>query len=176
MLMQMMRPTEAIGQRGCEASRTIGARTFVTPVSFTHAATLCKASGSGSEGWKTRPGRFSAKWTTCSPEPLAISRISPLPGRTSRRTSRMKSRLRSVAGAYWRWSLIFLTHSRSSVRKIEVKQESTLSTEEHPEDSRDHRPIPLGRYPNGPDRSRHLPIVEAAKPCLSPTKYRGTPD
>ena len=90
--------------------------------------------------------------------------------------TRMKSRLRSVAGAYWRWSLIFLTHSRSSVRKIEVKQESTLSTEEHPEDSRDHRPIPLGRYPNGPDRSRHLPIVEAAKPCLSPTKYRGTPD
>ena len=33
-----------------------GARTFVTPVAFTH---LSRASGSGSEGWKTRLGRFS---------------------------------------------------------------------------------------------------------------------
>jgi hypothetical protein len=61
MLMQMMRPTEAIGQRGCEASRTIGARTFVTFAAFTHAATLSRASGSGSEGWKARLGRFLAK-------------------------------------------------------------------------------------------------------------------
>jgi hypothetical protein len=35
MLMQMMPSAEAIGQGNCEASRTIGARTFVTCASFT---------------------------------------------------------------------------------------------------------------------------------------------
>ena len=60
------------------------------------------------EGWTTRAGKFFAKWTMCSPEPLAISRMTPTIGLTSRRTSRMKSRLRSVAGASWRSSLIFL--------------------------------------------------------------------
>jgi hypothetical protein len=46
MLMQMIALAEAIGQGDCEASRTIGARTFVTWASFTHAATLSSASGS----------------------------------------------------------------------------------------------------------------------------------
>ena len=50
------------------------------------------------EGWKTRAGKCFAKWTIFSPEPRAISRM----------TSKIKSRLRSVAGAYWRSSLIFL--------------------------------------------------------------------
>ena len=59
--MQMIPSAEAIGQGDCEASKTIGARTFVTRVAFTHAATLCNASGSRSEGWKTRLGRFLAK-------------------------------------------------------------------------------------------------------------------
>jgi hypothetical protein len=63
------------------------------------------------EGWKTRAGRFFARWTMCSPEPLAISRMTPLIGRTSRRTSRMKSRLRDVAGACRRSSLILVTLS-----------------------------------------------------------------
>jgi hypothetical protein len=67
------------------------------------------------EGWKTRAGKFFAKWAICSPEPLAISRMTPTIGMTSRRTSRMKSRLRSVAGAYWRSSLIFL-HSSLELR------------------------------------------------------------
>jgi len=48
-------------QRGCEASRTIGVRTFVTCAAFTHEATLSRASGSGSGGWKARLGRFLAK-------------------------------------------------------------------------------------------------------------------
>ena len=61
MLMQMIPSAEAIGQGDCEASRTIGARTFVTRAAFTHAATLSRASGSGSEGWKTRLGKFLAK-------------------------------------------------------------------------------------------------------------------
>jgi hypothetical protein len=60
-LMQMIPSAEAIGQGDCEASRTTGARTFVTRMAFTHAATLCSASGSRSEGWKTRFGRFLAK-------------------------------------------------------------------------------------------------------------------
>jgi hypothetical protein len=47
--------------------------------------TLSRASASGSEGWKTRLGRFFAKWTTCSPEPLAISRMTPVFDRASRR-------------------------------------------------------------------------------------------
>ena len=76
----------------------------------TQAATLSSASGSGSEGWKARSGKFLAKWTICSPKPLAISRMTPVIGSTSRRTSRMKSRLRTAAGAYWRSSLIFLKH------------------------------------------------------------------
>jgi len=61
MLMQMIPLAEAIGQGDCEASKTIGARTFVTRVAFTYAATLCNASGSRSEGWKTRLGKFLAK-------------------------------------------------------------------------------------------------------------------
>ena len=79
MLMQMIPSADAIGQTECDASRAIGARTFVTSVAFTHAATLSWASGSRSEGWKTRAGKFLAKWTTCSPEPLAISRMTPCP-------------------------------------------------------------------------------------------------
>ena len=106
MLMQMIPSADAIGQTECDASRAIGARTFVTSVAFTHAATLSWASGSRSEGWKTRAGKFLAKWTTCSPEPLAISRMTPVLGRTSQITSRMISRLRSAAGAYRRSSLI----------------------------------------------------------------------
>ena len=98
MLMQMIPSADPIGQTECDASRAIGARTFVTRVAFTQAATLSRASGSGSEGWKTRAGKCLAKWTTCSPEPLAISRTTPVLGKTSRRTSRMKSRLRNGAG------------------------------------------------------------------------------
>ena len=37
--MQMIPSAEAIGQGDCEASKTTGARTFVTRVAFTHAAT-----------------------------------------------------------------------------------------------------------------------------------------
>ena len=36
----------------------MGVRTFVTFVAFVHAAILRKASGSGSEGWKTRFWEF----------------------------------------------------------------------------------------------------------------------
>ena len=59
--MQMIPSAEAIGQGDCEASKTTGARTFVTRVAFTHAATLCNASGSRSEGWKTRTREISRK-------------------------------------------------------------------------------------------------------------------
>jgi hypothetical protein len=61
MLMQMIPSAEAIGQIDCEASRTSGARTFVMFVAFVHAQILRKASSSGSEGWKTRLGKFLAK-------------------------------------------------------------------------------------------------------------------
>jgi hypothetical protein len=56
--MQMIPSADAIGQTECDVSSAIGARTFVTPVAFTQAATLSRASGSGSEGWKTRAGSF----------------------------------------------------------------------------------------------------------------------
>ena len=59
--MQMIPSAEAIGQGDREASKTTGARTLVTRVAFTHATTLCNASGSRSEGWKIRLGRFLAK-------------------------------------------------------------------------------------------------------------------
>ena len=58
MLMQMIPSADAIGQTKCDASRAMGARTFVTPAAFAQAATLGRASGSGSEGWKTRLGRL----------------------------------------------------------------------------------------------------------------------
>ena len=61
MLMQIIPSAEEIGQGDWEASRMTGGRTFVTRVAFTHADTLSKASGSGSEGWKMRPARFFAK-------------------------------------------------------------------------------------------------------------------
>jgi hypothetical protein len=94
----------------------MGARTFVTPVAFTHAATRSRASRIGRLENESR--QILAKWTICSPDPLATSRMTPVVGRTSRRTSRMKSRLRSVAGANWRSSLIFLTDSGDSGRRI----------------------------------------------------------
>jgi hypothetical protein len=50
MLIQMIPSAEAIGQGGWEASRRSAANTFVTHVAFTHANTLSKASGSGSDG------------------------------------------------------------------------------------------------------------------------------
>ena len=59
--MQIIPSAEAIGQGDWEASRTTGARTFVTRVAFAHAATLCNASGSRSEGWKTRLREISRK-------------------------------------------------------------------------------------------------------------------
>ena len=52
MLIQMTPSAEAIGQGDCKASRTIGVRTFVTCASFTHAATLSRASDSGSEDFE----------------------------------------------------------------------------------------------------------------------------
>ena len=52
MLMQIIPSADAIGQTECQASRAMGARTFVTSVAFTHAATLSRASGSGSESRK----------------------------------------------------------------------------------------------------------------------------
>ena len=61
MLIQMIPSAESIGQKDCDASRTIGSRTFVTFVAFVHAAILRKASGSGSEGWKTRTREISRK-------------------------------------------------------------------------------------------------------------------
>ena len=105
--MQMIPSADAIGQTECKASRAMGARTFVTPVAFTHAATLSRASGSGSEGWKTRPGDFSQM-----NDVLARAACDLKDTRRQRRTSRMKSRLRSVAGACWRSSLMVVTGSR----------------------------------------------------------------
>src|ERR1700733_9190963 len=61
MLMQMIPSAEAIGHGDCEASRTIGARTFATSAASTHAEILRKASGSGSEGWMARLWKFLAK-------------------------------------------------------------------------------------------------------------------
>jgi hypothetical protein len=61
-----------------------GARRIRDTCSLHHATTLSRASGSGSEGWKTRSGRLLEKWTTCSPSrSLAISRMTPVVGRTS---------------------------------------------------------------------------------------------
>ena len=50
MLMQMIPSADAIGQSESIASKATGVRTFVTPVAFTHAAMLSRASGAGSEG------------------------------------------------------------------------------------------------------------------------------
>jgi hypothetical protein len=57
----MIPSAEVIGQGDREASKMMGAHTLVTRVAFTHAATLSRASGSRSEGWKTRRGKLLAK-------------------------------------------------------------------------------------------------------------------
>ncbi len=59
---------------------------------------LARAAGSASLGWNVRPGRAAAKWTACSPDPLATSSTSPAAGRRWRSTARMASRLRDAAG------------------------------------------------------------------------------
>ena len=51
-----------IGQTECDPSRSVSARTFVTRVAFTQAATLSRASA----------GKFLAKWTISS---LSCSRF-----------------------------------------------------------------------------------------------------
>src|ERR1700751_27797 len=73
----MIPSADAIGQTDCDASTAMGARTFVTCATFTHAATLSRASGSGSEGWRTRAGKSLTNWTTCSPDPLATPSMTP---------------------------------------------------------------------------------------------------
>jgi hypothetical protein len=40
--------------------------------------TVSRASGSGSEGWKTRAGNCKAKWTRCSPEPACDFTATPI--------------------------------------------------------------------------------------------------
>ena len=52
MLMQMIPSADAIGQTGLEASSAMGARTFVTPVAFAHAATLSRASWLENKAWE----------------------------------------------------------------------------------------------------------------------------
>jgi hypothetical protein len=47
MLMQMIPSADAIGQSESIASKATGVRTFVTPVAFTHAAMLRRASVGG---------------------------------------------------------------------------------------------------------------------------------
>jgi hypothetical protein len=77
-LMQMIPSADAIGQTDFDASTAMGACTFVTPVALTHAATLSRAAGSGWIGRLENESRkFRAKWTICSSEPLAISRMTP---------------------------------------------------------------------------------------------------
>ena len=77
MLMRVTPSADSIGQTKHNTSRATGARTLVTPVAFIQAATLSRAPASGSEGWKTRAGKSLAKWTTCSPDPLATPSMTP---------------------------------------------------------------------------------------------------
>jgi hypothetical protein len=113
MLMQMIPSADAIGQTECDASNAMGA----------HIREVCGLypSGHTQQGVRFRIGRLenesremSRERRRCSPEPLAISRMTPIIGRTPRRTSRIKSPLRSAAGAYRRSSLIILTHAGNS--------------------------------------------------------------
>jgi hypothetical protein len=53
MLTQMIPSADAIGQTGSDTSRAMGACKFSMPAALAHAAILNRASGSGSEGWKT---------------------------------------------------------------------------------------------------------------------------
>jgi hypothetical protein len=109
MLMQMIPSADAIGQDDCEASRTIGARTFVTCAAFTHAATLGRAFRIGRLENEAR--EISRKMNDVLA--WAAREFKDYAGRWQdiTKTSRMKSRLRTVAGAYWRWSIIVLAHS-----------------------------------------------------------------
>jgi hypothetical protein len=59
MLMQIIPSADAIGQTECKASRAMGARTFVTSVAFTHAATLSRALDQNRKVGKRGSGDFS---------------------------------------------------------------------------------------------------------------------
>ena len=58
MLMQMIPSADAIGQTECDAPRAMGARTFVTPVAFTQAPILDRASRSRERVNVSRNGRY----------------------------------------------------------------------------------------------------------------------
>src|SRR5215469_11363182 len=62
---------------------------------------LARASASGSVGCHVRCGSAAAKYTACSPVPLAISSTVPCAGSTRRSTARIGSRLRATAGELW---------------------------------------------------------------------------
>src|SRR5262249_22227094 len=62
---------------------------------------LARASASGSLGCQVRCGSAAAKYTACSPVPLAISSTVPRAGSTRRSTARIGSRLRATAGELW---------------------------------------------------------------------------
>ena len=79
-------------------------------------------------------GKSEAKWTACSPLPLASSRMSPCSGSTSRNTAAIASRLRCVAGAYLRLSTrsssvgagagdrVFIATAPTSVRASRIRR------------------------------------------------------
>ena len=72
----------------CQVRRGVGQEPRRCPPATGVSRRLGGTSGSGSEDWKTRAGKLLAKWTIGSPEPLAISRMTSVICRTSRRTSK----------------------------------------------------------------------------------------
>ena len=89
----------ATGHAGAVTSSASGARRLGSAASSRHAAMLASAAGSASVGCHARCGRWRAKYTACSPVPLASSSTTPAAGRCRASTSRIGSRLRAVAGA-----------------------------------------------------------------------------
>ncbi len=99
MLIETTAWTRVTGQAGAVTSSSIGASRFGNRMWARCAAMFTSASASRSVGCHVNLGSALAKWTACSPVPLAISSTVPVAGSTRRNTARIGSRLRCVAGA-----------------------------------------------------------------------------
>jgi len=82
---------------------------------FCQSVMLAISIGLRSVGIHWRGGRCVAKYTACSPVPLEIYGTVPCGGITCKITSRITSRFRWVAGAYWRLSFIFSTNGSAKI-------------------------------------------------------------
>ena len=81
MLIHIIASAASIGSMTSEALIGSGVHRLPASAASPHAVMLSRFKGSGSLGCQRRSGNARAKYTLCSPDPLAISSTIPVAGR-----------------------------------------------------------------------------------------------